>query len=70
MTTLTLVRGGLTMDDLEAMAFRYGGDIEPVGEHKARLVGAVVDGRRLPPIGPVLIEPARGVAKLGPVGGA
>lgn len=54
-TALVPALGKLTADDLESLAYRYGGTIEPVGSDKLRLVGAVMDGRRLPPIGPVLV---------------
>lgn len=44
---------GLTADDLEAIAFTYGGTIERnVRTNTVRLVGAVVDGRRVT-LGPV-----------------
>lgn len=55
MTALVPQPNTLTMDDLERLAFKYGGWLEPVGSEKARLVGAVMDGRELPPIGPVLV---------------
>jgi len=41
----------LSADDLEALAFKYGGTLEPVGD-KVRLVGASIDGR-LVNLGPV-----------------
>lgn len=44
--------GSLTLDDLERLAFTYGGEIQthPRGYI---LVGAVMDGRRIPILGPV-----------------
>lgn len=53
--TITLVPqcvDSLTLDDPEQLAFRYGGTVERHGD-KYRLVGAVVDGRRIATIGPV-----------------
>ncbi|WP_148046092.1 hypothetical protein [Nocardioides marmoriginsengisoli] len=60
MTTLTLVPltvravAGLTMDDLEELAFKYGGTIErnPL-TNRCTLVGAVIGGKRIDKIGPV-----------------
>lgn len=65
MTTLTLVpitvppTTGLTMDDLEALAFTYGGTIErnPL-TNRCTLVGAVMSGVRIDKLGPVPMEAA------------
>lgn len=51
-TTLVPVRGALTLDDLEQLAFTYGGTIEALPGNRYRLVGAVMDGRRIN-LGPV-----------------
>lgn len=37
----------LTLDDLEALAFRYGGTLEPLDTGGYRLVGAVIAGTRI-----------------------
>lgn len=46
-------RAPLTLDDLEALAFKYGGTIEPRPGGRFVLVDAVMDGRRVPVLGPV-----------------
>lgn len=51
-TTFSPVVGNLTLDDLEALAHRYGGTVEPRPSGKYVLVGAVINGRRLN-LGPV-----------------
>lgn len=52
--------GSLTLDDLEALAFRYGGTLERnVATNTVRLVGALIDGRRVdlgPAPGPVAVS--------------
>jgi len=51
----------LTLDDLEQLAFTYGGTIEPRPGNRYVLVGAVIDGRRVclgPVPGPVRVEVA------------
>lgn len=45
-------RASLTLDDLEALAFTYGGTIEPRAGGRYVLIGAVMDGRRVD-LGPV-----------------
>lgn len=42
----------LTLDDLERLAFTYGGTIEPRPGGRYVLVGALMDGRRVN-LGPV-----------------
>lgn len=54
--------GHLTLDDLEQLAFRYGGSIEPRPGDRFVLVGALIDGRRVnlgPVPGPVRVEVAQ-----------
>jgi len=65
MTTIPAAR--LTMDDLEAIAFRYGGTIvRDLSDDTHRLVDALIGGRLVtlgPVPGPVQVEAARlGVA--------
>lgn len=53
----------LTLDDLEQLAFRYGGTVEKdLSTGKYLLRGVVIDGRRVdlgPVPGPVNVEVAR-----------
>lgn len=52
-TSLIPIKGRLTLDDLEKLAFEYGGTIERnIAAGTYRLVGAVVDGRTVT-LGPV-----------------
>ena len=46
-THLAVSRGHLTLDDLEQLAFRYGGTVERT-RTGWQLVGAVIDGRVIP----------------------
>lgn len=60
-TALVPTVPGLTVDDLEALMWSHGGElIRNVRTNTCRLVGAVVDGDPMPPIGPVpFVEVAR-----------
>ena len=62
MTRLVPSAGRLTLDDLERLAFTYGGEIQQdLATNQCRLVGAVVAGRRItlgPVPGPVAVEVA------------
>lgn len=51
-----MIRAGvLTLDDLERLAFTYGGSVEPRAGGRYVLIGALIDGRRVD-LGPVSAE--------------
>lgn len=43
MTQLAVTQGTLTLDDLERLAFKYGGSVEPRPGGKYVLVGALIN---------------------------